>query len=82
MKTALTRHLEKRRDFAKQEARKINIPSLKQRKAVGEDSISKGRREIIIEPSCSEVMVQKIGKLYPNMGKVLQREKNVTVFFF
>ncbi|XP_073249244.1 uncharacterized protein [Porites lutea] len=54
LKTALTRHLEKRRDFAKQEARKINVPSLKQRKAVGEDSISKGRREIIIEPSCSE----------------------------
>ena len=48
MKSALTRQLKRRRELAQRR----NLKSVKPRIAVTEESVSRGRREIVIEPSC------------------------------
>ncbi|XP_074631437.1 uncharacterized protein LOC141889977 isoform X3 [Acropora palmata] len=48
MKSALTRQLKRRRELAQRR----NLKSVKPRIADTEESVSRGRREIVIEPSC------------------------------
>ena len=51
MKSALSRQLSRRRDLASQKR-----PLQEQQS--NKETISKGRKEIVIEPSCSEVHMQ------------------------
>ena len=53
MKSALSRQLSRRRDLASQKR-----PLQEQQS--NKETISKGRKEIVIEPSCSEVHMQNI----------------------
>lgn len=52
MKSALSRQLNRRRDMA---LRRLAVVPKQKKLVTVEESISKGRREIIIEPSCSVV---------------------------
>ena len=61
MKSALSKQLNRRRDLA---ARRISITDPHEKK----ESVSKGRKEIVIEPSCSEVHVI----LIHNHGKTVR----------
>ena len=56
LKYTLSRQLEKRRDVALRRVPDKQRLASKQIEDIGEESISKGRKEIIIEPSCLVVI--------------------------